>query len=323
MSGFRFIVGGLLFLAACSPDASDMGEIPSASMQVRSLKSGRSSPLQPDSSAVRSDDSHSVSSVSTPTCETPPSSRPRELTAREEGRKHFGEPAPLRTVRRTSTTSSSSTRWETYRWRTVSTTWTRRPGTRGSEVPHPVSPVPPVAPVVAVQEFEPGALCRVYHVALPGSLSAHGNIVVNNSGTEQERLRAIQQQLNAGAVALDEGYDATSLDFDGRKINKHGGNVVVWDGFLIVKRAGRYAIMLSAPCQRGGAQVVVNGIGVVGSPTTTSTCEVELAKGPNKIQVLVYGDETPTLEYRLMTSLRPAQKITPAMLSHIVEDEEW
>lgn len=176
---------------------------------------------------------------------------------------------------------------------------------------------------MTVQEFKPGALCRVYHVTLPRNIPTHGNIGMNNSRTAQERLRVVQQQLNAETVALDEGYDATSLDFDGRKINKHGGNVVVWDGFLIVKRAGRYAIMLSAPCQRGGAQVVVNGVGVVGVPKGVSACEVELVKGANKIQVLVYGGETPTLEYRLMTSLRPAQKITPAMLSHVVEDEEW
>ncbi len=188
--------------------------------------------------------------------------------------------------------------------------------TQGANVPPSVS-----TPPVAVQEFELGALCRVYNVTSRGRSTIYNDANANRR-VSLENMKQVQEQLSSGAVAVDQGYDATSLDFDGRKINKHGGNLIIWDGVFVAKRAGRYAIMLSAPCVRGGAQVVVNGGGVIAIPNVTETCEVELAKGPNRIQVLVYGGETPTLEYRLLTSKLPAKKITPAMLSHVVEDEE-
>ncbi len=187
---------------------------------------------------------------------------------------------------------------------------------QSSTVPPSVSTSP-----VAVQEFEPGALCRVYNVTSRGRSTIYNDANANRR-VSLENMKKIQEQLSSGAVAVDQGYDATSLDFDGRKINKHGGNLIIWDGVFMAKRAGLYAIMLSAPCVRGGAQVVLNGGGIVAIPNVTETCEVELAKGPNTIQVLVYGGETPTLEYRLRGSTRPAKKITPAMLSHVAEDEE-
>lgn len=185
-----------------------------------------------------------------------------------------------------------------------------------SSVPQPVTQRPsqvPAAPSASevVSDYAPGALCRVYRI-----------------GRDCVGLKSVFEALNAGEVALDQGYDATAMDFDGEKINKHGGNLFVWEGVFKAKRAGKYAILLSD----GGYFVHLNigGQECRGESTgKTNAFEVNLAKGANKIKIVVSTVQrewtrtsTPVFEYRLFSSVKPPKKITPAMLSHVVEDEE-
>lgn len=184
-------------------------------------------------------------------------------------------------------------------------------------IPQPVTleknkiPAVPSSTPATVQEYAPGALCRVYRI-----------------GRDCVGLKSVFEALNAGEVALDQGYDATAMDFDGEKINKHGGNLFVWEGVFKAKRAGKYVILLSD----GGNFVHLNigGQECRGESTgKTNAYEVNLAKGANKIKIVISTVQrgwnrtsTPVFEYRLFSSVKLPKKITPALLSHVVEDEE-
>ncbi len=183
-----------------------------------------------------------------------------------------------------------------------------------SSVPPPVTqrpsqvPAAPSATPAAVQEYAPGALCRVYRVK------------------NRADMKEIHEALNSEIVALDQEYDPTSEDFDGKKVNKHGGNLVVWDGFFLAKRAGNYTILLS---DRGNFAQMKIGDGSYWANETgrSHAFTANLAKGANKIHVIMrmsgsYDWSAPIFEYRPTTSTKPPKKITPKMLSHVVEDEE-
>ena len=175
---------------------------------------------------------------------------------------------------------------------------------------------------VSTPEFASGALCRSYRV-----------------GGNYDSLRSVLEAFS-GAVPLDQDYDTTSFDFDGQKINKHGCNLFVWGGFFMAKRAGRYTFLLGG--FRGScnmAQVCIGDQVLAASCNGPSVREVELAKGANKIRVLLYvsgnsfvggyyqgnsQSAVPVLEYRFSSSVKPAKKITPSMLYHeVVEEENW
>lgn len=186
-------------------------------------------------------------------------------------------------------------------------------------IPPPAVSEPATSPVAPPVELVPGAMCRTYTVKL-----SRGRTYDRN---RNRHVNEVLEQINAGAVALDQAYDAVSLDFNARRVNKHGGNLFVWDGFLVVERAGTYTFMLSG-LQRGlsFAQVVVNReVGEIAHPRDTKTFNANLAKGANSIQLVVFGsDEAPVLEYRPASFVTTAKKITPSMLHHeAVEEEEW
>ena len=188
--------------------------------------------------------------------------------------------------------------------------------------PPPPASEPATPPAVPPVELAQGAMCRTYNITLSRGRSHNRN--------RDHYVNEVLEQVNAGAVALDQAYDAVSLDFSARRVNKHGGNLFVWDGFLVVEHAGTYTFMLSElPRNRRGisfAQIVVNReTGAIARPQDVKTFTANLAKGANAIQLLVYGsNEAPKLEYRLVTSVKPAKKITPSMLYHeVVEEEEW
>lgn len=188
-----------------------------------------------------------------------------------------------------------------------------------SSVPQPVTqrpsqvPTAPSATPAAVQEYAPGALCRAYNIRWPWF-----RLDDLNKG-----LNVVAEQLNSGVVAVDQGYDAASTSFDGRKVNVHNGNLVTWDGYFMAKKSGVYAVILSGNMHDNAlAQVTINDVSMAVCRDGTSAREVNLTKGANKISVLTVNKGVPVLEYRLSSSVKPPKKITPAMLSHVVEDEE-
>lgn len=188
-----------------------------------------------------------------------------------------------------------------------------------SSVPQPVTqrpsqvPAAPSATPAAVQEYASGALCRAYNIRWPWF-----RLDDLNKG-----LNVVAEQLNSGVVAVDQGYDAASTSFDGRKVNVHNGNLVTWDGYFMAKKSGVYAVILSGNMHDNAlAQVTINDVSMAVCRDGTSAREVNLTKGANKISVLTVNKGVPVLEYRLSSSVKPPKKITPAMLSHVVEDEE-
>lgn len=183
-------------------------------------------------------------------------------------------------------------------------------------IPQPVTleknkiPAVPSSTPATVQEYAPGALCRVYRV---------------DANRNADR-KTILEALNSNIVALDQEYDSTSEDFDGQKVNKHRGNLVVWEGLFLAKRAGTYTILLSD--RENFAQIEIgDGIFWANGTGRSHAFTANLAKGANKIKVIMlvkdrYQWSAPLFEYRPTTSTKPPKKITPKMLRHVVEDEE-
>lgn len=304
MRTFAYAVIGLLFLTACSADVSDE-----------------------EAGKISSETALTQPRVSVPSLTPPPSDSSYRVSVRspctEDGLPLTGKRGDSRTCSESWTTQhvTSSTYCETYRWCETTTTIKRKPTGGRTSVSVGGRPVrmerlvPEVSvstnSFTCVQEFAPGAFCRVYRM-----------------GGDCTDLKTVFEALNAGAVVLDQGYDVASTDFDGKVMNKHDGDLVVWEGFLMIKRAGDCTFLLSD----GGNLVHVTIGDMQLSACATGkeeSCTVNLAKGPNRIQILVRETggaqaTAPTLRYRRLASDKPPKKITPAMLCHTVdEDEEW
>lgn len=188
-------------------------------------------------------------------------------------------------------------------------------------IPQPVTseknkiPAVPSSTPATVQEYAPGALCRSYNIRWPW------NRYVEDI---HKGVNVVVEQLNSRVVAVDQGYDTTPLNFDGKKINVHNGNLVTWEGYFMAKKSGNYTIILSGLDCNSLAHVTFNDVTMAACRGAIVAKEINLTKGANKISIRVVNvnDRGPVLEYRLSSSVKPPKKITPAMLSHVVEDEE-
>lgn len=195
-------------------------------------------------------------------------------------------------------------------------------------VPEPVTPGP------AIVETEPGATCKTYYPK--GIRSLNNKFTAKDEGVIDEVLNAIGNE-----QAVDMGFDAKGTAFDAADIAKHASVVASWDGVFEAKRAGEYVFTMSAVYPYC---VTVNGQTVKGNGDLS--LGVSLKKGLNKISIVrvvaTYydvkrnsvnrgnrrarrnGDDPSafSIDYRLSSSANAAKPITPAMLKHVVAEEE-
>ena len=179
-------------------------------------------------------------------------------------------------------------------------------------VPAPVVVAVPTAVAVA-DEVEPGALCKTY--------------LINEDAynCRQEYKAATLDEWLGSAVAVDQAYDDKSEKFDARKVAQpeHVFDVACWEGVFLAKKDGEYIFTVNSPFVYG---VYVNDKGVKG--VGQMNFSVNMHQGQNKIVVWRYVfngrnyKDGFTLDYRLATSVKQAKPITPAMLMHVVEEEE-
>ena len=167
-----------------------------------------------------------------------------------------------------------------------------------------------VANAPAVEEAEPGALCKVYYVK-----------DVNN-WVPSAQIRKALEALEKGATAVDWGYDAKSSRFDAAAIAKHRFTVASWEGVLDAKRAG--TIVVNATSKQIGYCVTINGQSILGGEQ--STMSVSLKKGYNRISIVCARSEHVrgafSIDFRDAASTEPARPLLPSMLKHLVGDEE-
>ncbi len=182
-----------------------------------------------------------------------------------------------------------------------------------------------------MREFSPGALCSVYRVR-----------------RRPVDLESILKMLDAEAELIVQEYDVSACDFDGRRFSQDGGNLFVWEGVFMARRAGKHIFCLAD--RKNFVCFTIGGVTSLGNFTgEKSTFRVNLAKGPNNIQVIVmfYDDNqrrgagTETGRVAPFFTYRPPvsdggfkfddddedddelmNKVTPAILYHAVEDEE-
>ena len=156
---------------------------------------------------------------------------------------------------------------------------------------------------------------------------------------------SIWKMLDAEAELIVQEYDVSACDFDGRRFSQYGGNLFVWEGIFMARRAGKHTFCLAD--RKNFVCFTIGGVTSLGNFTgETNTFTVRLAKGPNNIQVIVmfYDDNRPrgagTGRVAPFFTYRPPvsdggfrfddddeddelmNKITPAILYHAVEDEE-
>lgn len=188
-------------------------------------------------------------------------------------------------------------------------------------VPEPIAisaPVPVVAPIAVplVEEYEPGALCRLYY---------------SGTSTYNAQFRNTAQKIDEwieNASPVDQYYDAKSTRFDVNVNNAKTFDIAKWEGVFVAKVPGEYIISFKSgyACGIGIGDQAVYGVG-------SGSFKVELKKGPNKVriwrfirgkgQMIAFGvDESFNIDYRLATSAKKAVPLSPAKLQHIAEEEE-
>lgn len=201
-------------------------------------------------------------------------------------------------------------------------------------VPPIVDPVPnPVTHGPTVVETEPGATCKTYYpkgLKFP-FLSDSANYWTPT--TIDDVLDAIGNE-----QAVDMGFDAKGTVFDAADIAKHAHVVASWDGVFEAKKAGEYVFTMSSIYPYS---VTVNGQTVKGNGDLS--LGVSLKKGRNKISIVrvvatynsvnrggrrarrnrnANAPSAFSIDYRLSSSAKAAKPITPAMLKHVVAEEE-
>ena len=355
MRSFVFVIGGLLLLTACSPDVSDSGnevEAPAKTVSgVSKSPRGTSSSGRPSVSR-KSPHPSSLSRISDTTdgvFHPPPVDG---VVVHREGRENAAGSStsgtmPTRYAPPTTTIVSSSTLWKVYRWKTITTTWTHTSRGRGSNAPGSGSStfyglVPPTELISivssatstvssTVRAFIPGALCSVYRVR-----------------RRPVDLESILKMLDTEAEMIAQEHDMSSCDFDGRRFSQYGGNLFLWEGVFMAKRAGKYTFCLAD--RKNFVCFTIGGVTSLGNFTgEKNTFKVNLSKGPNNIQVIVmfYDDNqrrgvgtgngrvAPFFTYRPPVSDEGFKfddddesddelmnKVTPAILYHAIEDAE-
>ncbi len=355
MRPFVFVVGGLLLLTACSPDVSDSetgAEVPTKTVSgVPKSPRGTSSPGR--SSASRKSPHPSPLSRIPDTTDGVFHPPPVDgVMVRPEGRGNAvgsstSGTMPTRSAPPATTVVSSSTLWKVYRWKTITTTWTHPSRGRGSNAPGSGSStvyglVPPTELISivssatstvssTVRAFIPGALCSVYRVR-----------------RRPVDLKSILMMLDTEAEMIAQEYDMSSCDFDGRSFSQYGGNLFLWEGVFMARRAGKYTFCLAD--RKNFVCFTIGGVTSLGNFTgERNTFKVNLSKGPNNIQVIVmfyddnqrHGTETGNGRVAPFFTYRPPvsdegfkfddddedddelmNKVTPAILYYAVEDGE-
>lgn len=186
-------------------------------------------------------------------------------------------------------------------------------------VPSPLLVPRPVAVVDSVvDDFKPGALCRLYYRGVD---------------TYKAQFRDTAQQIDEWideASPIDQYYDDKSVNFGVKDDNAKTFDIAKWDGVFVAKVPGEYIITFKSgyACGVGIGDKGVYGVG-------QGSFRVELKKGPNKVriwrfirgkgQMIAFGvDESFYIDYRLASSAKKAVPLSPAKLQHIdIEEEDW
>ena len=122
-------------------------------------------------------------------------------------------------------------------------------------------------------------------------------------------------------------YDKNTSKFDPKQ--DAGKDIVydllVWDGYLPIKKAGTYTFLVTGDA--GISAILVNGKGTT-HICKQGTLDVDLKVGMNKLRFCIYTTvpdrcNKPILSYKLRNAIGDFREFTPANLSHKVENEEW
>ena len=146
---------------------------------------------------------------------------------------------------------------------------------------------------------------------------------------------------------------AAFYDQDGAKFNlqqaKAGKdvqyNMIVWDGFVNVKKAGTYTFLLTwvPPCDQHGMNYGNFSIGLQvkeqkvlihdgrSNSISQGQFDVELKAGWNKLRLCVVSPESmtnlrpssPVIRYKLRNVIADPRELKPAELTHKVEEVDW
>ena len=115
-------------------------------------------------------------------------------------------------------------------------------------------------------------------------------------------------------------------------------NMVSWSGVMNVKKAGTYTFLVTWGPKEGskpvwhGIAFYINGQKIVktGDQKFQDYMDVDLKPGMANVKIVVYAADqnalsssSPLIRYKLKKSFEDYREITPALLYHKTEEEDW
>lgn len=183
---------------------------------------------------------------------------------------------------------------------------------------------PQVAPTQNLEEFEKFPECRMYAVYYP-----------ENGGGEAATKELIDKIDSLTSVAAIHDRNASKFDTKQEAGTGVSYGLIVWDGFLPIKKAGTYTFLVTRP-EIGGGQAVglrVNntyGYQACWNDPNQLTVNVDLKIGMNRLRFFVWAYKasalqkaSPLIRYKLMNVVGDFREFTPANLFHKIETAEW
>ena len=173
------------------------------------------------------------------------------------------------------------------------------------------APAPVIVPALSIEEFEPGALCKLYSVTFKKN-------VVN---TKPEALVEALQYETPVASEFD-----LSATFDGKSVARSANgcdyNMVSWEGVIVSPVSGKFVFAFSV--DRGLSFVAeINGKQLQSYRNKPAAMVVDLHKGPNRFKLTraYFRDTKMSIQYRPEGGVGSAI-LTPQELKHLAQEEE-
>ena len=174
-------------------------------------------------------------------------------------------------------------------------------------------------------DFEKFPECRMYDVYCPRNSD-------KALAATKELLDKIDSLTSVAAI-----YDRNAAKFDTKKEVGPDGyyGLIVWDGYLQIKKAGTYTFQVTRPetsvCQSLGLRLNnTYGCQAVYRSSNQLTVNAELKIGMNKLRFFVWtpsGEElqaaAPLICYKFQSADGEFREFTPSNLYHSVETYDW
>ena len=204
------------------------------------------------------------------------------------------------------------------------------------------APVPPKssAPKPSPSgKFEKFPICKVYNVSF-------GN---DRDRCSENISKFVSEPSLKGFVAVESLYDENSSGFVTKGKSSSSYNVIVWDGYLPVKKPGKYAFKfvwkeVGKRITHGrGAMILAVGKDKDGKRVIPMhwkideynkdmqfTFSVDFPAGMNQVQILLCASNprgllelNPTISYKPADVVGGYRSLNPSMLFHKVKGEDW